>query len=425
MAQAPASHAAATPASAGLIFLFIATAMVALSSITMAFSALKLDLKTQLGWDEPTIGRVAMLNNFGVAFVVHMGWLYDRAGTRVTLALAAVLKVVGLLGAAYIVAAKMDCPLFFGACCLVEGQATGAIIIVGQSEVMRHVQPPGKALAVVKTAIGFGPALWGAAYAAWFVPKIEFLYVASAGLLVIFIAVFVAVLPKPTLFADAKRCAVKGGGQTSLRDILRTLDAFAICGTTSTIVWGSTLLWTTNLSTFAVASGYRDSKTAIQSSFFIASGVMRLCVGALLDAVPSVRSETWTTLFAGFMVAASLLMYISDGASIRFAAVLAGGAMGAAATVDPVLCRTVGGPHQATLYSLGKVMGMLWSMVWVRQASIEANFHTAEGEVDCIGPECFRNTWATVAAVSVPALLCTIAWAVRRSRPSWSHEHAE
>ena len=32
-------------------------------------------------------------------------------------------------------------------------------------------------------------------------------------------------------------------------------------------------------------------------------------------------------------------------------------ALGASACVDPILCRKVGGPHHATLYAMGKVLG--------------------------------------------------------------------
>jgi len=330
-----------------------------------------------------------------------------------------------LSGMVYISAKHFDWPLLYGACCLVEGQGTGAMIILGQSEVMRHILPPraGTALAFVKTAIGFGPAAWSAIYAAWFAPRVDLFYAVGASMVVITMAAFLPMIPaSPASLAGKAGESAKHIQQNSLSSILCTLDGFVICVSASTILWGTALLWVANLSTFAVAAGYRTSVTSIQSSFFLMSGVMRFGVGTLMDAFPKIPTEAWTALFATCVVTSSCLMYVSDGAFVRVAAALCGGAWGAAATVDPVLCRKVGGTRQATIYSMGKVLGMAWSMLWVRQAGSEAKRFTVPGNVDCIGQQCFRTTWAIVVAITVPAAMITIFWAVRRSR---THKHMD
>eukprot|EP00747_Dinoflagellata_sp_TGD_P171629 gnl/TRDRNA2_/TRDRNA2_206160_c0_seq1.p1 gnl/TRDRNA2_/TRDRNA2_206160_c0~~gnl/TRDRNA2_/TRDRNA2_206160_c0_seq1.p1 ORF type:complete len:125 (+),score=13.68 gnl/TRDRNA2_/TRDRNA2_206160_c0_seq1:228-602(+) len=114
------------------------------------------------------------------------------------------------------------------------------------------------------------------------------------------------------------------------------------------------------------------------------------------------------------MVMSSVIMYVSEGSLVRLCAVMAGSSWGAAATVDPVLCSTVGGPHQATLYAMGKVMGMLVSMLWIKQAAQEVKLHTPEGSIDCIGWECFRTSWQSVVCITTPCLIVTLVWAAWR-----------
>eukprot|EP00927_Polykrikos_kofoidii_P048644 TRINITY_DN42893_c0_g1_i1.p1 TRINITY_DN42893_c0_g1~~TRINITY_DN42893_c0_g1_i1.p1 ORF type:complete len:429 (+),score=43.17 TRINITY_DN42893_c0_g1_i1:65-1351(+) len=419
----------------GITFVAFDVAMLAACTVTFAFSAVKLDLKSKMGWDDPTLASIASLNNFGLGVVVHMGILYDRLGAKVAATVGAILKLVGLGGMAVITATRFDWPVLFGMCALIEAQATGCLIIVGQTEVLRCVLPPrtGTALSMVKSAIGFGPGIWGFAYATLFAPRVDILYFFASILVIVSVAIFFQLVPdEPQKMPQSNNVAKSGSaakdsnqlkagdgvrlvGQKSVWEVLFSLDAMVICGSASTVVWGTAFLWTTNLSTFAVAYGYRADLTTIQSSYFIASGVMRLCIGTLMDALPRVRLEIWTALFSTCEAAALLLMYVSDGALLRWAVVLAGGGWGASACVDPLLCKKIGGPHQATLYSFGKIMGMLWSMLWIRQAASEAKLKTVADAIDCVGADCFRNTWSAVLSICVPCSLFTLLWAANRS----------
>lgn len=170
-----------------------------------------------------------------------------------------------------------------------------------------------------------------------------------------------------------------------------------------------------NLSTLAAAAGVRDQAPAITSAFFAASATMRFALGPILDFTKgAIPLEIWTAMGAGASVLAVCVMHFSEGRLIWTAAVIAGGAFGGSATMDPLMCRSVSIPHQATLYALGKVSGLGASMLWVRQAAEEVKKNTEPGKLDCVGHDCVRGSWLTIVSIGVPFWLGTLTWALRR-----------
>merc|ERR1740138_1799293 len=113
---------------------------------------------------------------------------------------------------------------------------------------------------MIKTAIGLGPAVWGYSYATFFGARMDLLYVFAAILVVLLVVLFCLLVPThpsaPTQKAGSNTQELVE--QKSLWNVLLSLDALAICVPASTVCWGTAFVWTSKLSTFAVAYGHRE-----------------------------------------------------------------------------------------------------------------------------------------------------------------------
>ena len=118
--------------------LFVICVMAAVCDIITVYPALKLDLKAQMGWDEPTLNMISNISNLGVIFV-HLGWLYDRFGPVMVVLIGAACKLGGMLGMAWLVEqGRSDLPLLFGLMTFLQDQGTGVVLLLGQAEPIRR-----------------------------------------------------------------------------------------------------------------------------------------------------------------------------------------------------------------------------------------------------------------------------------------------
>jgi len=101
-------------------------------------------------------------------------------------------------------------------------------------------------------------------------------------------------------------------------------------------------------------------------------------------------------------------------------AVLAGASFGADASMCPVMCRSVSSEHQATLYSIAKVGGLITSTVWISYAGLQAE-HYAAGLPNCVGEQCYHSMWVFMLAITLPALCTTALWALGSAKHKKVH----
>lgn len=403
-----------------VIFLGADSVLLASVNLVYSYSSFKLDLKESMGWDEASLGLVWSMASMGMNLMVHIGQLYDRCGPMSTAALAIACKLLGLAGMGYAVSNKLETPLFFGACFFLDAQGTAAALVIGQSEALKRSPAAlvGTALSIAKTAFGLGPLIWQRGYGIFFAPGTESLFffasLCSAATIILWAVVARFTEPRLTSAKVTKGAGSKPTEEATLLSKLLSYDASVVCGTVSIVTWGTALMWTSNLSNFVVAAGMKGQMTLIQSTFFGCSSAARLLIGPAVDILPLAK-ELWVFLASAAMVTSSLLMLASGGAWLPAAAALVGLSFGADATLLPMMCGKVSAQHQATLYALAKITGLVCSTVWIRHAGIQAEQHKASGVANCEGSVCYQNTWMFVVGVTVPACCFTSVWALRRT----------
>lgn len=394
------------------LILFVDALMLIASNLVFAYSSFKLDLKTRLGWDEPTLSIVWSFANAGMNFMVHLGWLYDRYGVKVAGPLSVLFKFVGLCGMAVLAHQRADRPLLFGACFFLDAQATAWAITLGQSEALKMspASRAGTAVSVVKTAFSIGPMLWTYVYRWLLSPRIEELLLCSGIVAAVLIAAFTFAISYVGA-NDTKKTTKDNEDAPALSKLLLSFDCFVMCVTVSVVTWGTAIVWISNIANFAVASGYKDQVATIQSSFFTANMAARLTIGPLMDMF-SVSKRMWVLLASTTMAISSLLMFVSGGALLPIAAVLTGASFGADASIEPIMCRLISPKRQATLYATSKMGGLLSSTAVIWFAGIQAERHAAGAE-NCVGVECYNSMWMLILAISVPSVCVTAVWAIK------------
>lgn len=121
----------------------------------------------------------------------------------------------------------------------------------------------------------------------------------------------------------------------------------------------------------------------------------------------------WYALTALLMCGSSFVMFMSDGKMIVVAATMAGGSFGSIATLIPIMSKKLSFKNMGTLYSLAKFAGMISGIAWNFIAGSIAQGLTKPGETNCVGDECYRQSWLVIVATQAPVVVYLLFWATR------------
>eukprot|EP00927_Polykrikos_kofoidii_P080672 TRINITY_DN7760_c0_g1_i1.p1 TRINITY_DN7760_c0_g1~~TRINITY_DN7760_c0_g1_i1.p1 ORF type:complete len:473 (-),score=59.01 TRINITY_DN7760_c0_g1_i1:185-1603(-) len=384
-----------------------------------SFSAFKLDLKQQMGWDENQLSTVFMLATAGQNFVVHIGLFCDKYGAPWGFVLPVVLKAVGLGGMWWCSSTHITSPWIFGAFFFLDTQGMSGGLIMAMKEVQRASPPRfgGLMASLSKASFGMGAVYMTSLFDYMFRPDVptHFLAAGVQGVVTLTCcAVFVPLLlpqkaPKPQTASPSKKDLAEASEEPVMPIIFS--EGFFGCFMGMLVCWGGGMVWNANMASFSIASGFSLSdQKAIRSYFYSAKTGFSLCVGPLTDIG---GHELWYALTTILMFSSSAVMYVSDGKLIFIAATMAGGAFGAVATLIPIMSKRLSFKHMGTLYALAKGAGMISGLGWNYHAGSVAQSLTAKGESNCIGDMCYRQSWQVILSTQAPLVAYVTFWALK------------